>query len=93
MEGAISELELELGRTEEKMVSLGLLTTSSGVFFDFSAGALGGTMSVELSTCMKLSGQQSLTGNIIFIVQPHVCRCNTLSTVISGISDIQYQLF
>ena len=76
-------------------MNLGLVTGGMGAFSLFSSVALGGGVSVELSRCMRLSGQQCLTGNIKFSFDRYTFAGATptqLSYLGSVTSDIQTQL-
>ena len=94
-ESSLAILEGEIAALSDTLVKLGLVTGGIGVFSLFSSVALGGGVSVEISRCMRLSGQQYLTGNITFTSDRYTFAGATptqLSYFGSVTSDIQAQL-
>ena len=94
-DASIATLEGEIAALSETLVDLGLVTGGVGAFSLFSSVVLGGGVSVELSRCMRLSGQQSLTGNITCSSDRYTFSGATptqLSYLGSVTSNIQAQL-
>ena len=94
-DASIATLEGEIATLGETLVDLGLVTGGIGTFSLFSSVVMGGGVSVERSRCMRLSGQQSLMGNISFTSDRYTFAGATptqLSYLGSVTSDIQTQL-
>ena len=90
-EASLTGLEGEIAALGDTLVDLGLVTGGVGGFSLFSSVALGGGVSAEFSRCMKLSGEQTLSGSIMFTTNNHKfsgaspTEISYLSTVSSNI--------
>ena len=94
-EASLTGLEREIATLSDMLVDLGLVTGAVCAYSLFSSVVLGGGVSAEFSRCMKLSGEQTLTGSITFTHNNHtfagptpteISHLNTVS------SNIQTQL-
>ena len=94
-DASIAGLEGEIAALGDTLVNLGLVTGGVGTYSLFSSVVLGGGVSVEFSKCMKLSGEQTLTGSITFTNNNHTFAGATpteISHLSTVSSNIQTQL-
>ena len=94
-EASLTGLEGEIAGLSDMLVDLGLVTGGVGTYSLFSSVVLGGGVSAEFSRCMKLSGEQTLTGSITFTHNNHTFAGATPTEIghLSGVSaNIQTQL-
>ena len=57
-------LQGEITTIQEQMVALGIATLINGVLIAMTKSIQAGAVATALAKCMKLSGSQTLTGNI-----------------------------
>ena len=70
-EASLTGLEGEIAALGDTLVDLGLVTGGVGTYSLFSSVVLGDGVSAEFARCMKLSGEQTLSGSITFTSNSH----------------------